>query len=198
MTESPPAKILLVDDRPDNLLALEAILAGLGHQLLKATSGEAALKQLLVEDVSLILLDVQMPGMDGYETAERIKCRQRTRHVPVIFLTAIEQEAHQAFRGYAVGAVDFLSKPFDPWVLRAKVEVFVELYRARQRLADQAEALRRQLAGSGDEDVLATVARVEDLLAPGAPDEAAVAEALGELRRLRAAVLARTGLSARA
>jgi CheY-like chemotaxis protein len=197
VTESPPAKILLVDDRPDNLLALEAILAGLGHQLLKATSGEAALKQLLVEDVSLILLDVQMPGMDGYETAERIKCRQRTRHVPVIFLTAIEQEAHQAFRGYAVGAVDFLSKPFDPWVLRAKVEVFVELYRARQRLADQAEALRRQLAGSAeDEDVLATVARVEDLLAPGAPDEAAVAEALGELRRLRAAVMARTGLSA--
>jgi CheY-like chemotaxis protein len=189
---------LLVDDRPDNLLALEAILAGLDHQLLKATSGEAALKQLLVEDVSLILLDVQMPGMDGYETAERIKSRQRTRHIPVIFLTAIEQEAHQAFRGYAVGAVDFLSKPFDPWVLRAKVEVFVELYRARQRLADQAEALRRQLAGSGDEDVLATVARVEDLLAPGAPDEAAVAEALGELRRLRAAVLARTGLSARA
>ena len=118
----PPAKILLVDDREENLLALEAILGGLGHELLRATSGQQALKYLLSEDVSLILLDVQMPEMDGYDTAAHIKSRPRTQDIPIIFLTAIDREAHQAYRGYAAGAVDFLAKPFDPWVLRAKVE----------------------------------------------------------------------------
>ena len=127
-----PAKILLVDDRPENLLALEAILQGLGHDLLKATSGEEALKRLLVEDVAVLLLDVQMPGMDGFETAAHVKRREKTRDIPILFLTAIDGEAHQAFRGYAAGAVDYLAKPFDPWVLKAKVGVFVELYERRR------------------------------------------------------------------
>ncbi|MCA1712835.1 MAG: response regulator [Actinobacteria bacterium] len=136
----------MVDDRPENLLALEAILSGLGHQLVKAHSGEEALKRLLVEDYALILLDVQMPGMDGFETAAHVKQRERTRHIPIVFLTAIDGEAHQAFRGYAAGAVDYLSKPFDPWVLRAKVGVFIELFESRRELTEQAETLRSQLA----------------------------------------------------
>ena len=141
-----PARILMVDDRPENLLALEAILSGLGHELVKASSGEEALKRLLTEDVAVILLDVQMPGMDGFETASHIKQRERTRDIPIVFLTAIDGAAHQAFRGYAAGAVDYLSKPFDPWVLRAKVAVFVELHERRRQLAAQADALRAELA----------------------------------------------------
>ncbi len=135
----------MVDDRPENLLALEAILQGLGHDLIKARSGEEALKYLLTEDVALMLLDVQMPGMDGFETAGHVKKREKTRDIPILFLTAIDGGAHQAFRGYAAGAVDYLSKPFDPWVLKAKVGVFVELYERRRELAAQAENLRRQL-----------------------------------------------------
>ena len=140
------AKILMVDDRPENLLALEAILQSLGHELIKASSGEEALKCLLTHDVAVILLDVQMPGMDGFETAGHVKRREKTRDIPILFLTAIDGEAHQAFRGYAAGAVDYLSKPFDPWVLKAKVGVFVELYERRSELAAQADELRRQLA----------------------------------------------------
>jgi CheY-like chemotaxis protein len=136
----------MVDDRAENLLALEAILHGLGHELVKASSGEEALKRLLTEDFALILLDVQMPGMDGFETATHIKQRERTRDVPILFLTAIDGEAHQAFRGYAAGAVDYLSKPFDPWVLRAKVGVFIELHERRREIAAQAEELRQLLS----------------------------------------------------
>ncbi len=131
----PPVKILMVDDRPENLLALEAILSGLGHELIRAECGADALKQLLLNDIALILLDVQMPGMDGFETAAQIKARERTQDIPIVFLTAIDDGAHQAFRGYTAGAVDYLCKPFDPWVLRAKVEVFIELYQRRQELA---------------------------------------------------------------
>ncbi len=148
MPPTPPriAKILMVDDRPENLLALEAILHGLGHELVKAASGEEALKVLLSEEVAVILLDVQMPGMDGFETASHIKRRDRTRDIPILFLTAIDGEAHSAFRGYAAGAVDYLSKPFDPWVLRAKVAVFVELHERRRELLEQADSLRQELA----------------------------------------------------
>jgi CheY-like chemotaxis protein len=140
-------KILIVDDRPENLLALEAILAGLGHELVRASSGEEALKQLLTDDFALILLDVQMPGMDGFETAAHIKSRPRTSQIPIVFLTAIDAEAHQAFRSYTAGGVDYLTKPFDPWVLRAKVGVFIELHERRRELAAQADELRQQLAG---------------------------------------------------
>ena len=146
MAERRTAKILMVDDRPENLLALEAILQGLGHELIKASSGEEALKCLLTTDVAVILLDVQMPGMDGFETAAHVKRREKTRDIPILFLTAIDGEAHQAFRGYAAGGVDYLAKPFDPWLLKAKVGVFVELYDKRSELAAQVDGLRRQLA----------------------------------------------------
>jgi CheY-like chemotaxis protein len=124
----PTAKALLVDDRRDNLIALEAILQGLPVEPVAVDGGEAALKQLLIDDFAVILLDAQMPDMDGFETANHIKQRERTRHIPIIFLTAADRDAAFAVRGYAAGAVDYLTKPFDPWVLRAKVSVFVELW----------------------------------------------------------------------
>ena len=141
-TERDAARILLVDDRRDNLLALEAILQGLPIETVGAHSGEEALKKLLVDDFALILLDAQMPEMDGFETARHIKRRERTRHVPIIFLTAADRDSHLALRGYAAGAVDYLTKPFDPWVLRAKVSVFVDLWNKTQQLHAQAEATR--------------------------------------------------------
>jgi CheY-like chemotaxis protein len=138
------AKALLVDDRRDNLMALEAILQGLPVQPVAVESGEAALKQLLVDDFAVILLDAQMPNMDGFETASHIKRRERTRHVPILFLTAADRDAQLALRGYAVGAVDYLTKPFDPWVLRAKVSIFVELWTKTQQLKMQADATRER------------------------------------------------------
>src|SRR5829696_4278278 len=123
----PTAKVLLVDDRRDNLVALEAVLQGLSVTPIAVESGDDALKQLLVHDFAVILLDAQMPGMDGFETAAHIKRRERTRHVPIIFLTAADRDLRLALRGYEAGAVDYLSKPIDPWVLQAKVSVFVEL-----------------------------------------------------------------------
>jgi PAS domain S-box-containing protein len=122
------AKLLLVDDRPENLLALEAILEPLETELVRASSGEEALRRLLHEEFAAILLDVQMPGMDGFQTAELIKRRERTRHVPILFLTAISKDAEHIFRGYSAGAVDYLLKPFDPLILRAKVAVFIDLW----------------------------------------------------------------------
>jgi CheY-like chemotaxis protein len=142
------ARILLVDDRPENLLALEAILSSLNQVLVRASSGEEALRALLKDEYALILLDVQMPGMDGFETAAQIKARSRTKDIPVIFLTAVDTEEHNAYRGYAAGGADYITKPFDPWVLRAKVQVFVDLWVAGRRLATQASFLRRQLDDS--------------------------------------------------
>jgi CheY-like chemotaxis protein len=189
MSAPSATKILLVDDREENLLALEAILGGLGHELLRATSGHQALKHLLVEDVSLILLDVQMPDMDGYDTAAHIKSRPRTQDIPIIFLTAIDREAHQAYRGYAAGAVDFLAKPFDPWVLRAKVEVFVGLQEERRRLLERTRDLERRLDAVRGEHLEAALIRIEKLLlmASGdAPEPGPLTEALEALRSLRA------------
>jgi CheY-like chemotaxis protein len=164
MTER--AKILLVDDRPENLLALEAILSALDQQLVRANSGEEALRALLKDEFALILLDARMPGMDGFETAARIKGRNRTKNVPIIFLTAVDTDKNNTFRGYAAGAADYIAKPFDPWVLRAKVQVFVDLWVAGRRLATQAAFLRRQIGGGQDIDVLGElrerVAEVEE------------------------------------
>lgn len=140
------AKILLVDDRDENLVALEAILSSLDQDLVRARSGEEALKALLTDEYAVILLDVVMPGMDGFETARDIKHRKKTRDVPIIFLTAINSDPDYAFRGYAAGAVDFIAKPFDPWVLRAKVSVFVDLYNKNRQLREQAVLLREQAA----------------------------------------------------
>lgn len=139
------AKILLVDDREENLIALEAILSSLDLIAVRARSGEEALKALLSTEFALILLDVRMPGMDGFETAAHIKRRERTRNVPIIFLTVVDSAPDYAFRSYAAGAVDYLTKPFDPWLLRAKVAVFVELYGMNRRLAEQATMLRERL-----------------------------------------------------
>jgi CheY-like chemotaxis protein len=136
------AKALLVDDRRDNLVALAAMLQGLPVEPVAVESGEAALKQLLIEDFAVILLDVQMPEMDGFELAAHIKRRERTRHVPIIFLTAADRDAQLALRGYAAGAVDYLTKPFDPWVLRAKVSVFVDLWQLGRQVSAHARALR--------------------------------------------------------
>ncbi len=149
------AKALLVDDRRDNLIALEAILQGLPVEPVAVESGAAALKQLLLDDFAVILLDAQMPEMDGFETASHIKQRERTRHVPIIFLTAADRDAQLALRGYAAGAVDYLTKPFDPWVLRAKVSVFIELWTKSRQLEAQAEAARqlRTLVNAVDETV---------------------------------------------
>ncbi|HET6151764.1 MAG TPA: response regulator [Marmoricola sp.] len=180
-----PARILLVDDRPDNLLALEAILGSLGQTLVRAASGEEALKALLADDYAVILLDVQMPGMDGFETAAHIKRRERTRDIPIIFLTAINREPQHAFRGYSTGAVDYLAKPFDPWVLRAKVAVFVDLHRKNRQLRRQAELLAERVSGLADpdvvEDVAAHVTTVEE--AVGREDLAGITAAVKALRQ---------------
>ena len=135
------AKILLVDDKDENLVALEAALRPLDQDLVTARSGEEALRCLLNDDFAVILLDVQMPGMDGFETAAQIKERERSRDIPIIFLTAISREMHQQLRGYEVGAVDYMAKPFDPWVLRSKVAVFVDLHEKSRRLEEQAVRL---------------------------------------------------------
>jgi serine phosphatase RsbU (regulator of sigma subunit) len=135
-------KILLVDDQPNNLLALEAVLNHPEYNLVKAHSGEEALRRLLRDDFALILMDVLMPGMDGFETAELIRERERTRYTPIIFVTAIgRSEAHVA-RGYSAGAVDYLFKPLIPEVLRSKVSVFVELFRKTEEVKQQGEQLR--------------------------------------------------------
>jgi PAS domain S-box-containing protein len=136
------ARILLVDDRPENLLALEAILEPLGHTLLRAQSGEEALRSVLTHDFAVILMDVQMPGMNGFEAARMIKSRERSRFTPIIFLTAISKDDEFVFEGYSVGAVDYLFKPFHPDVLRSKVAVFVDLHLKTEQLKEQEARLR--------------------------------------------------------
>jgi PAS domain S-box-containing protein len=136
------ASILLVDDQEENLLALEAVLEPLGQRLVRATSGEEALGALLREEFALILLDVQMPDMDGFQTATLIKQREKTQHIPIIFLTALSKELHHMFRGYSAGAVDYVIKPFDPMILRSKVQVFVDLYRKENALRASEERFR--------------------------------------------------------
>jgi len=138
------ANILLVDDQPSNLLALEAILEGLGQNLVRVNCGEEALRRLLDQDFAVILMDVKMPGMDGIETAAIIRERDRSQHTPIIFLTAVERSEVQMFKGYQLGAVDYLFKPPQPEVLRSKVAVFVELHRKTEQIRRQAEELREK------------------------------------------------------
>jgi two-component system, sensor histidine kinase len=135
-------KILLVDDRAENLLALEAILEALGQKLIRANSGPEALKKVLETDFAVILLDVQMPGMNGFEVAEIIKSRERSRTIPIIFLSAISKEDAYVFKGYSMGAVDYVFKPFNPDVLRSKVAVFVDLFVKQREIQRQGELLR--------------------------------------------------------
>ena len=140
-----PAKILVVDDDPENLIALEAVLEGLGEQVVQASSGSEALWKLLDDDFAVILLDVKMPEMDGFETASLIRERERSRHTPIIFLTGLKGEQY-LHRGYYVGAVDYLYKPIVPDVLRSKVGVFVELARHKAELERKNKDLEREIA----------------------------------------------------
>lgn len=137
-----PVKILLVDDRPANLLALESALSGAGYELVKAGSGADALRFLLRGECALILLDVNMPEMDGYETARLLRQSPRTRNIPIVFITAYGADERRVLSGYEAGAVDYLFKPVSPELLRSKVAAFVALHRAQRQLLVQAEQLR--------------------------------------------------------
>src|SRR6266576_154285 len=169
-------KILLVDDTPENLVSLEAALGGLDEELVLANSGKEALRHLLNDDFAAILLDVRMPEMDGFETAELIRSRPRSRQVPILFLTGYRNEEH-LFRGYDLGAVDFLFKPIVPEILRSKVAVFVELSRSAQRQRRQAEILAkaelkfRSLLEAAPDAMLITTAQGEIVLANSRADD---------------------------
>jgi len=139
------AKILIVDDRPENLLSLESLLAMPDITILSANSGNSALAMILDHDFALVLLDVQMPGMDGFETAEIIRKNKRSRHVPIIFITAIGREDPFMTKAYEAGAVDFLYKPINPQILISKVRIFVELYKQKQELEKTGVELREKI-----------------------------------------------------
>lgn len=139
----PKVNILLVDDRPENVLALEAVLGDLGQHLVRASSGMEALRKLLTQEFAVILLDVQMPEMDGFETAQLIRSRERTRYTPIVFITAINTSDEHVARGYSLGAVDYLFKPIVPEILKAKVAAFVELRRKTEALQAEIEHRRR-------------------------------------------------------
>ncbi|ELP66897.1 two-component system response regulator [Streptomyces turgidiscabies] len=171
------ASILLVDDREDNLIALEAVLGSLNEPLVRARSGEEAMKALLRRRFAVVLLDIRMPGMDGFETAAHIKRLDQTKDVPIIFLTGNDADAGYAFRGYATGAADYLTKPFDPWVLRAKVTVFLDLHRKNRqlervltrehandhRICTQLAELETQLSGKNPPSTEALLSRIREL-----------------------------------
>ena len=160
-----PVYFLLADDLKENLLSLEALLRREGLVLLKALSGPEALELLLKYDVALALLDVQMPGMDGFELAELMRGSTRTKHVPIIFLTAGHTDRQRRFRGYEAGAVDFLQKPIEADILRSKAEIFFDLYRQRQQIAKQRDKL--QEADRHKDEFLATLSH--ELRNPLAP-----------------------------
>jgi PAS domain S-box-containing protein len=146
--------ILLVDDHPENLLALEAVLDAPHYYLIKANSGKEALKWLLDEDAAVILLDVHMPVLDGFETATLIKEREKTRHIPIIFLTAVNKADRYVFKGYNVGAVDYILKPFDADILKSKVKVFADLYLKTEQLKNREAALRQNEKGEHERKLL--------------------------------------------
>ncbi len=179
------ARILLVDDRSENLIALDAILSPLNQILVPVQSGEEALEALLADEFAVVLLDIVMPGMSGLETAVRIKQKAETRDVPIIFLTAALAQPGQPFLSYAAGAVDYLAKPFDPEVLKAKVSIFVDLHLKASQLRDQAELLGGRLKA-----VEETVAALRRLPAVSQDAEAreVAARLAGRIGRLRDAI----------
>jgi CheY-like chemotaxis protein len=176
-----PVKCLIVDDLDENLIALEALLRNDSVTVLKARSGSEALEQLLQHDVALALIDVQMPDMDGFELAELMRGTERTRHVPIIFVTAGTRDQHRVFKGYDAGAVDFLYKPLEPRILAHKAQTFFELYRQRQVLADTLNLNEQLLAIVGHDlrDPLNVILMSAELLA-GGPD-AGVRKTAGRL-----------------
>ena len=135
-------RILMVDDRPENLLALERMLEDLDLDLLKASSGNEALGLMLEKDFALVLLDVQMPGMDGYEVAELMRQSEKAKHIPLVFLTAFDRDGQYAFKGYEAGAVDYLYKPIVPEILRSKVMVFANLHHQRAIIQQQLDEIK--------------------------------------------------------
>lgn len=139
-----PINILLVDDYPENLLAIEAVLADLNYNLVKCLSGEEALRALLKDDFAVIVMDVQMPGMDGFETARMIKSREKTKEIPIIFVSATSKESQHLFTGYAVGAIDYMLKPFVPQIFRSKIEGFVGMFISNKKLQQQKVLLQQQ------------------------------------------------------
>ena len=152
------ASILIVDDDRRNLMALQELLQGLGQNLVLAHSGEEALRCVLKQEFAVILLDVRMPGVDGFETARLIRERQRSRHTPVIFVTAAPEDVASMFRGYEVGAVDYIVKPLIPEVLKSKVAVFIELYAKNAALVQTGERLRES-----EENLRALTARLRSV-----------------------------------
>jgi CheY-like chemotaxis protein len=179
------AQILLVDDRTENLIALEAILSPLNQILVPVRSGERAVQAVLAGEYAVVLLDIVMPGMDGFETATQIKRHAKGRDVPIIFLTAEVAPVEQAFRGYAAGAVDYLAKPFDPWVLKAKVSVFVDLYLKNSQLRDEADSLSVGLGAV--EETVAMLRRLPAVVKDAEAEETA-AQLAGRIGRLRDAL----------
>jgi signal transduction histidine kinase len=141
MQDASPTKLLIVDDLPENLQALEALIRGDGREIFQAGSGEEALALLLQHDFAMAILDVQMPGMDGFELAELMRGTEKTRQIPIVFVTAAGKELNYSFKGYEAGAVDLLYKPLDPRAVKGKVQVFVALYEAREAMRRQVEAL---------------------------------------------------------
>lgn len=141
----PKVNILMVDDRPENLLALEAVLASPNYNLVSASSGEEALKHVFKDEIAVILLDVQMPGLNGFETAKLIKEREKTKHIPIIFITAISQATEHVLRGYSVGAIDYIFKPFHPETLKIKIEQFVKIYENQQQIKLQSKLLQKEI-----------------------------------------------------
>lgn len=137
--------ILIVDDRTENLLVLESLLENIDCNIIKATSGNEALSLMLYYEFALVLLDVQMPDMDGFETAEYIRMNSKTRYVPIIFVTAISKEQKCIFKGYEIGAVDYLFKPIEPIMLQSKVKVFLELYNQKKMIEEQARLLEMKV-----------------------------------------------------
>src|SRR3954470_24516589 len=131
--------ILMVDDLKENLIALEAVLSSPRYRLVTARSGEEALKCILKQDFAVILLDVQMPGLNGFETAKLIKARKKSKNIPIIFITAISQDMEHVLHGYSVGAIDYIFKPFNPETLKKKVEQFVNIHQSHSEMLKQTE-----------------------------------------------------------
>lgn len=144
------AKILIVDDRPENLLVLESLINAPDIELVKAHAGEEALAKTLDHDLALVLLDVKMPGMDGYEVAELMRGNKSTRNIPIIFVTAEHKEQAHIFKGYDAGAVDYLFKPLEPVILKSKISIFLELYRQKEELREASLELDRRLTALED------------------------------------------------
>jgi PAS domain S-box-containing protein len=189
------ASILIVDDEPKNLFAAEAVLGGLGGTLVTALSGREALRHLLNRDFAAILLDVQMPELDGFQTAAIIRGRDRCRHVPIIFITAISKATEHVRLGYSLGAVDYVFKPFEAEILRSKVNVFLELFRNRENVRRQAEQLRsleeRRLAA----EALDSMRRQNELILNAVGEGICGFDADGRIVSVNPAVCRMTGFS---